>query len=271
MTSRFRIITWNINSVRLRIGLVERLLAEFEPDVLCLQEIKCRDEEFPAAAISDAGYEHQAIHGQKAYHGVAMVSRHPFANVTRKGFCDIEDARHISGDVEINGRALTVQNYYVPAGGDEPDVEKNPKFAHKLSFLDEMNALYSADRKSRSRTILVGDLNIAPLETDVWSHKQLLKVVSHTPVETEGMKKLMADGGWIDAMRSHIPPEEPLFTWWSYRSPNWEKSNKGRRLDHVWITEDLHPDLHSVEVHTAARSWEKPSDHAPVIADFKFG
>ena len=269
MTSRFRIVTWNINSVRLRIGLVERLLAELNPDILCLQEIKCRDEEFPAEAIRNAGYDHCAIHGQKAYHGVAMVSRHPFANVSRRGFCDIPDARHIAADIEFNGKPLTVQNYYVPAGGDEPSVEKNPKFAHKLSFLEEMNALYSADRKSRARTILVGDLNIAPLETDVWSHKQLLKVVSHTPVETEGLNRLMAEGGWVDAMRSHISPQEQLFTWWSYRSPNWEKSNKGRRLDHVWITEDLHPALRSVNVHAEARGWEKPSDHAPVIADFE--
>ena len=269
MTSPFRIITWNINSVRLRIGLVEKLLDELKPDVLCLQEIKCQDDQFPLANINKAGYDHCAIHGQKAYHGVAMVSRHPLTNVTRRGFCDNPDARHIAADIEVNGKPLTVQNYYVPAGGDEPSVEKNPKFAHKLSFLDEMNALYSADSKTRSRTILVGDLNIAPLETDVWSHKQLLKVVSHTPVETDGMNKLMADGRWVDAMRSHIPPEESLFTWWSYRSPNWEKSNKGRRLDHVWITEDLHPELRSIEVHKAARGWEKPSDHAPVIADFE--
>ncbi len=271
MASAFRIVTWNINSVRLRIGLVERLLKEFEPDILCLQEIKCRDGEFPLAAIRKTGYEHCAVHGQKGYHGVALVSRHPLENVTRRHFCDQTDARHIAADVEIDGAPINIENYYVPAGGDVPDVKANPKFAHKLAFVDEMQARYAADRTSRSRTILVGDLNIAPLETDVWSHKQLLKVVSHTPVETDGLNRVLADGGWVDAMRSHIPPEERLYTWWSYRSPNWEKSDKGRRLDHVWITEDLQPALCAVDVHKPARGWEKPSDHAPVIADFDFG
>ncbi|MEM8813887.1 MAG: exodeoxyribonuclease III, partial [Pseudomonadota bacterium] len=269
MAVPFRIITWNINSVRLRIGLVEKLLATLKPDLLCLQEIKCRTEEFPSSAIKHAGYEHQAVHGQKGYHGVAMIARHPLSAVNRRAFCGEADARHISADIGIGGSQLTVHNYYVPAGGDEPDPAKNPKFAHKLAFVEEMRGLYAADHAARKQTILVGDLNIAPLETDVWSHKQLLKVVSHTPVETEGLNRVLNEGGWIDAVRTHIPPEERLYTWWSYRSPNWQESDKGRRLDHVWITPDLNGSLKQADVHKSARGWEKPSDHAPVIVDFE--
>ena len=88
-------------------------------------------------------------------------------------------------------------------------------------------------------SILVGDLNIAPLETDVWSHKQLLRVVSHTPVETEGLERARAAGGWVDLMRHFVPPEEKLYTWWSYRSPDWTVNDRGRRLDHIWVTPDL--------------------------------
>ena len=269
MNSRFRLVTWNINSVRLRIGLVEKFLREFEPDLLCLQEIKCRNGEFPEAALKKAGYEHCAVNGQKGYHGVALISRFPLTNVEKLSFCGEPDARHIVADVDPGNGPFTVHNYYVPAGGDDPDPKKNPKFAHKLAFLDEMQALHAADRDSRRRTMLVGDLNIAPLESDVWSHKQLLKVVSHTPVETDGLKRVMAEGGWIDAVRTRIPESESIFSWWSYRSPNWEKSDRGRRLDHVWMTEDLTDSLMSVAFHRPARSWEKPSDHIPVIADFQ--
>ena len=116
--------------------------------------------------------------------------------------------------------------------------------------------------------MLVGDLNVAPLETDVWSHKQLLKVVSHTPVETEGLERARAAGGWVDLMRHFVPPEEKLFTWWSYRSPDWTKNDRGRRLDHIWVTPDLAPEATGMHVLKDARSWARPSDHVPVIAAF---
>jgi exodeoxyribonuclease-3 len=117
-------------------------------------------------------------------------------------------------------------------------------------------------------SILVGDLNVAPLATDVWSHKQLLRVVSHTPVETDGLERMRAAGGWVDLMRKFVPPEVKLYTWWSYRSPNWEASDRGRRLDHIWVTPDLAPQATSMSVLKDARSWERPSDHVPVIASF---
>ena len=260
------IATWNINSVRLRIDMVRSFLETHRPDVLCLQETKCADDHFPKNAFADAGYPHLAIHGQKAYHGVAVASRLPLRIIDRKMFCDREDARHISVSVDHGATPVEIHNFYVPAGGDLPDPEVNWKFAHKLAFIEEMGDWLSAPKRRNS--IIVGDLNIAPLETDVWSHKQLLKIVSHTPVETEGLERIRKAGDWVDVMRAVIPPQEKLFTWWSYRSPNWEVSDRGRRLDHIWATPDLAETTTSLSVLKDARRWEKPSDHVPVIATF---
>ena len=266
MPKPFSIATWNINSVRLRIGLVEDFLTRHQPDVLCLQEIKCQNDQFPAGAFAELGYEHQAVHGQKSYHGVATVSKIPMRDQVSTDFCGNGDARHVQTVIDTSSGPVCIQNFYVPAGGDIPDVAKNPKFQHKLDFLDEMKLL-SATAGGMPH-ILVGDLNIAPLETDVWSHKQLLKVVSHTPVETDGLNEVQSAGGWADVMRQHIPAEETLFTWWSYRSPDWDKADKGRRLDHIWTAPALAKKLRDVIVLREARGWEKPSDHAPVIARF---
>ena len=263
----FSIATWNINSVRLRMPLVERFLAEHQPDVLCLQETKCPDDQFPLAAFRKAGYEHIAISGQKGYHGVATVARRPLELVEKRRFCDNGDCRHLSVNVESGGRRILVHNFYVPAGGDEPDPEINPKFRHKLDFVAEMHDV-PAEQGEGLSSILVGDLNIAPLETDVWSHKQLLNVVSHTPIETTSFEAMRRAGNWVDLMRQHIPPEEKLYTWWSYRARDWEASDRGRRLDHVWSSPNLSPALVDVEVLRAARGWERPSDHVPVIARF---
>ncbi|MGD1888791.1 MAG: exodeoxyribonuclease III [Cohaesibacteraceae bacterium] len=272
MTSAsFRLATWNINSVRLRIDQVVRLLDEQKPDVLCLQETKCREEEFPSKALRAAGYAHIAVHGQKAYHGSAIVSRLPLSEVQRIDFCDMGDARHVAATVELpkalNGSAsLRVHSLYVPAGGDEPNVETNPKFDHKLRFVTEMGQKLQAD--STRPTLIAGDLNIAPYEEDVWSHKQLLKVVSHTPVETELFEKARSALSYADTMRRHVPMDDKLYTWWSYRARDWAASNRGRRLDHVWTCPKWADRSEAVEVLTDARGWEKASDHAPVIVDY---
>ena len=265
----FKIATWNINSVRLRISIVEDFLNEHKPDVLCLQEIKCQNDLFPAKAFKEFGYEHQAVHGQKGYHGVATVSRLPLDEISSTDYCKKGDTRHVECVVDAGGKQLRLHNFYVPAGGDEANVETNPKFAHKLDFLQEMKTLNADGDKIQS--ILVGDLNIAPLETDVWSHKQLLKVVSHTPIETDLLGEVMDAGGWADLIRHYIPPEEILFTWWSYRSKNWDAANKGRRLDHIWSSPALKDNLTDINVVRASRGLVKPSDHVPVIATFDFG
>ncbi|ACK49309.1 exodeoxyribonuclease III Xth [Methylocella silvestris BL2] len=266
----FSIATWNINSVRLRIDLVARFLNEHAPDLLCLQETKCRDAEFPLSAFHKLGYPHVEINGQKGYHGVAIASRLPLGDIDRRGFCEKGDARHLAVSFTPQGAARPVRlhNFYVPAGGDEPDPLINPKFAHKLAFLDEMAAWMHHGAIAASDAILVGDLNIAPLEADVWSHKALLRVVSHTPIEVEKFGVFQQAGPWVDAMRRYVPPEEKLYTWWSYRARDWALSGRGRRLDHVLVSESLAPRLGGMKVLTESRGWERPSDHVPVIVRF---
>ena len=262
-----RIATWNVNSVRLRADSLARLVAERAPDILCLQEIKAEDGAFPHALFDELGYPHRLVYGQKAYHGVAVASRLPLAAPKRRDWWNKPEARHVSarlpGDVVLH-------NFYVPAGGDVPDADANPKFAHKLGMLAEMTAWFR-DECRDARQLLVGDLNIAPLETDVWSHRQLLGVVSHTPVEVAALDALQASRDWTDAVRRFVPPEEKLFSWWSYRARDWSKSDRGRRLDHVWATPALGPRLVGAEVMRAARGWSRPSDHAPVIVDLAPG
>ncbi len=267
---RLSVATWNINSVRLRIDLVARFLREQAPDVLCLQETKCRDSEFPSAEFRKLGYEHLAISGQKGYHGVAIVSRLPFALTDKRDFCAMGDARHVCVQFHpVAHRPVNLHNFYVPAGGDEPDPTINPKFKHKLAFLDELAGWITVDKIAAADAILVGDLNIAPLEEDVWNHKALLKVVSHTPIEVEKLGAVFSAGPWVDALRRYVPKEEKLYTWWSYRAADWAKANKGRRLDHIWVSESLGPHLSGMQVLRESRGWERPSDHVPVVAYFE--
>jgi exodeoxyribonuclease-3 len=263
------VVTWNINSVRLRIGLVLDFLARYQPDVLMLQEIKCTNDQFPRNAFTEAGYPHHAVHGQKGYHGVAIVSKRPLTEVASRAFCEIPDSRHVSALVDFGRGPLTLHNFYIPAGGDEPDPLINPKFKHKLDFLSELQTWFTDPVFQRGH-LIAGDFNIAPHENDVWSHKQLLKVVSHTPIETETLNAILAGGhGWTDLVRKHIPPTERLYSWWSYRGKNWELSDRGRRLDHMWSTADVADHSHSAEIVKPARGWsDKPSDHVPVIVRF---
>ena len=256
-----RITTWNINSVRLRIDLALKLLDQYRPDVLCLQETKCPDEQFPFEAFRDIGYKYIAVNGMKAYNGVALISRVPFESELALNWTERLDCRHISaifpGDIEIH-------NFYVPAGGDEPDIEGNDKFAHKLDFINEMTDWFSSSRKKSDKLVLVGDLNIAPLESDVWSHKQLIKVVSHTPIETLSLTRLQETLNWIDTTRLiHAEPKK-LYSWWSYRARDWSTSDRGRRLDHIWVTPPLKSYICEAYILREARGWEKPSDHVPV-------
>ena len=259
-----RIATWNINSIRARLHLLQKITDDAAPDVICLQETKVVDDLFPHDEIAALGYSHIIAHGMKSYNGVAILSRLPFEDAVTQDWCERADCRHVY--VRF-GEGLELHNFYVPAGGDDPDPKVNDKFAHKLQFLDEMTKWYPENRSAEQPMILVGDLNIAPLENDVWSHKQLLKVVSHTPVEVEALGRVQNAMNWFDACRHFVPESEPLYSWWSYRARDWSASDKGRRLDHIWTTQRLVPRIESCEILRAARGWARPSDHAPVLLD----
>lgn len=265
MAASLTIATWNINSVRLRLEQVLRFLAEDQPDLLCLQETKCPDPMFPKSAFEKAGYRHQAHIGMKGYNGVAILSRVPMRPLEAREMCGKPDARHIAVEVGEGASAIQLHNFYVPAGGDIADPDENPKFAHKLAFVEELRQFSETARKASPRAIVVGDLNIAPFEHDVWSHRQLLDVVSHTPVETDALKAVLAEGEWCDAMRVITPEPAKLYSWWSYRAADWEASNKGRRLDHIWLGRGLAPNLEAMRIKRETRGWERPSDHVPVL------
>lgn len=260
--SKVKITSWNINSVRLRIESVKNYVLAHNPDILCLQEIKCQNEEFPYEAFTELGFTHKIVRGQKGFHGVAIVSKLPIIEHEILPFCRHEHARNAVAQIGENGPII--HNLYVPAGGDEPDPEKNDKFAHKLDFLARMEEYYALNKNKDF--IIVGDLNIAPHENDVWSHKALLNVVSHTPIETETLERLRIGGGLIDIARHNRDSNEKLFSWWSYRSPDWTKNDRGRRLDHIWVSQSLLPKtkIESFSIFRDARAWEKPSDHVPI-------
>lgn len=258
----FSLATWNINSIRLREALVLRLFAEEAPDVLCLQECKSPVEKMPLEAFAAAGYRHVVARGQKGYNGVAILSKLPMEEAGSEDFATLGHARHVAARLE-NG--VTVHNFYVPAGGDVPDRAINAKFGQKLDYLAEMRDWFRDNRPQKS--ILVGDLNIAPREDDVWDHKKLLKIVSHTPVEVAALGDVQEAGNWVDVTRKDIP-DGRLYSWWSYRAADWDGADKGRRLDHVWASPDIAAAGHDSRILRAARGWDKPSDHAPVFARF---
>ncbi len=266
---RLTVSTWNINSVRLRIDLVAKFAKTTRPDILCLQETKCPDDRFPLKRFKRLGYEHVALNGQKGYHGVVVLSRLPFDSFDVWTFCNKNDCRHVSA--VIGERAglhdpITVHNFYVPAGGDLPDPAVNPKFGHKLSFLDEMRDCEPLRPAASKRAILLGDLNVAPLEHDVWNHRQMTRIVSHTPVECEKLTAAAKAGAWVDSMRMLTPEPAKLYTWWSYRSPDWSTADKGRRLDHIWTSQALADRVARIDIAKNYRGAARPSDHVPVTA-----
>ena len=258
----FTIATWNINSVRLRAPLVAKLLQEEGPDVLCLQECKSPVDKIPLSDFASCGYEHMVARGEKGYNGDAVLSRLPLQEVGSEDFAALGHARHIAARLENGGG---IHNFYVPAGGDIADSDVNQKFCQKMDYLRDMQAYFQ--REVPQKSILVGDLNIAPREDDVWDHKKLLKVVSHTAVEVDALAKVQEAGNWGDITRQDVT-EGKLYSWWSYRAKNWDDADKGRRLYHIWATADIAATGHSSRIVRDARGWDKPSDHAPVFATF---
>ena len=261
-----RIATWNVNSVRQRLGHLLDFLKEAEPDALCLQEIKCLEDQFPRGAFEAMGMPYLKIGGQKGWHGVAIASRKPITEAPVLDVCREKHARCVGVMVE----GVEVQNFYIPAGGDVADRALNPKFDHKMDFYERLTAEMAGRDKQRP-LVLAGDFNIAPGENDVWNHRYMSKIVSHTPVEVETLRRLQAAGGFADVVREQIPEPTKLASWWSYRAADFRKSNRGLRLDHLWTSPGLTPAVTpgSARIHDTVREWTQPSDHAPVTMDLE--
>ncbi|MBL6664283.1 MAG: exodeoxyribonuclease III [Rickettsiales bacterium] len=261
-----KISSFNINSVRLRLPLLKKFVDEASPDVICLQETKVVDELFPLLEIKALGFDYVEFSGEKSYNGVAILSKVPLKNRQIIDVKDFGHKRHIAASLQIGGKEVELHNVYIPAGGDEADPKINPKFDHKLQFLDWMEDHFKA--KKDKHLIIVGDFNIAPLEHDVWSHKQLLKVVSHTPIEVERLGKVQQSANFIDTHRHFVAHDEKLYSWWSYRGREPFKSNRGRRLDHIWCSPSLKDNLKDFKIYKDYRIQESPSDHVPILTEF---
>jgi exodeoxyribonuclease-3 len=261
-----KIATWNVNSIRIREAMLTRFVHEHRPDVLCLQETKVEDKDFPHALIARLGYAHVVFSGQKSYNGVAILSKLPLKLHSTYDMIANGHKRHIAAELPDG---TIIHNFYVPAGGDVPDVEANPKFDEKLRFVDAMTDWARQELQAHHRVVAVGDFNIAPLEHDVWSSKQLQKIVSHTPIEREKFCEAVAAGQWVDALRTLVPETQKLYSWWSYRNRDWNASDRGRRLDHIWLSPSLKGALKSGMILREARGFENPSDHVPVLVELR--
>jgi exodeoxyribonuclease-3 len=198
---------------------------------------------------------------------VAIASRLPLGDAPPLDVCREGHARCVGATVA----GVEIHNFYIPAGGDIPDREANPKFDHKLDFYEKLTTELSR-RDPKAPLAIVGDLNVAPSENDVWNHKYMSKIVSHTPLEVEAMAALKASLGFIDLTREARPEPEKLASWWSYRAQDFRASNRGLRLDHILVTPGLRDAAFRLgsaasRIHDDVREWERPSDHAPVSAD----
>lgn len=258
-----KILTWNINSIRLRLNHLKRITEEYNPDIICLQETKVADESFPFSELESMGFTDIFFAGEKSYNGVAILAK---INIIKKDNLKFinNDARHLS---VIMDSGIELHNFYIPAGGDEPDPLINQKFAHKLAYCTAIENWFKINRSSNDNIILLGDLNIAPLRNDVWSHNQLLNVVSHTPVEVEHLSRIYESINFVDSVRKFVPETQKLYSWWSYRNQDWKKSNRGRRLDHIWTSQNLDARIKKSFIIKEARDWERPSDHVPVVIE----
>lgn len=269
-----KLISWNINSLRLRLPLVKEFVLAHNPDVICFQEIKVEDSLFPLLEVRALGYEFVEFSGEKSYNGVAIFSKFPLKNRVVEDVHNYGHKRHIAVDVVTKSGDVTLHNFYVPAGGDIPDAKENPKFDHKLKFVDWMAEYFSSHKKNpdtkNKKIIIVGDFNIAPLEHDVWSHKQMLKIVSHTPIEVEKLNNLKSSLDFVDSHRLFVNENEKLYSWWSYRAADPLGSDRGRRLDHIWTTPNLKENISSAKIYKDFRIKNQPSDHVPIETVFKF-
>ena len=259
-----KIATWNVNGIRSRKAQVLALLKDEDIDLICLQETKVADELFPAQDFADAGYSHQHIVGQKAYHGVAILSRRPFAQTSRQVFAGIDDKRHAAVQLE---NALNIHCFYVPSGGDKPDVATNPRFDHKMRFLQEMKAKAAAE--STQASLWIGDLNVAYLEQDTWNHKRNRRLVGHCDVERAALADVIQAGQFHDVPRAAVGPDARLFTWWGYRYKLSVQRDYGWRLDHILASPSAAKAVTRCQALKYTRLQASPSDHIPILAELQ--
>lgn len=254
-----KLATWNVNSIRARHDRVLAWTAAHRPDVLCLQETKVEDADFPAAELAALGYE-AALHGQRTYNGVAILSRTPLADVER-GFGDGGDDAQCRF-IAATTAGIRVMSAYVPNG----ETTASPKFQYKLEWMRRL-ATWLAERLDPTvPTALCGDFNVAPAPLDVHDPALWEASVLFTPAAREALDVVRATG-LVDLLR-RLHPDQPLYTWWDYRQLSFPKG-RGLRIDHVFVTPALAERAIDAGVDREARKGTQPSDHAPVWAEFR--
>lgn len=254
-----RIITWNVNSVGIRLERLGALLKRHEPDVLCLQELKCMDEKFPFSEIEAAGY-HAAAFGQKTYNGVALISKKPAENVVRSFKDGVEDpqSRMIAGTFD----GVTVMSTYIP-NGQEVGADK---YFYKLNWLARLRRYLDREENPQEPVVVCGDFNVAPGDLDVHDPAAWKEKILCSTREREALTQVQ-EFGLTDSFR-HLHPKETQFTWWDYRMLGFPK-NHGLRIDLILCSDPMTKRLSACYVDRDERKGDKPSDHAPVIADFR--
>ena len=254
-----KIATWNVNSINIRMEVMLNWLAETQTDVVCLQETKTVDENFPAAAFKEAGYD-AAFMGQKSYNGVAIISRYPIEDV-QNNFIDDDDEspkRLIAATID----GIRIVNTYIPNGTEI----WSDKFTFKLDWLQRLRRFFDETCDLSKDVLLCGDFNVAPDELDVWSVPVWQGKLHFSKPERAAMHHVK-QWGFVDVFRK-MNGDLQEFSWWNYREGAWQR-NRGLRIDHIWTSPPLANKCTACWIDKAPRTLEKPSDHAPVVAEFK--
>jgi exodeoxyribonuclease-3 len=260
-----RIATWNINSIKQRMDNLTAWLAERQPDVLCLQETKCVDEAFPREPLEAMGYN-VAVHGQKAFNGVAVLSKLPLDEVTARLPGDDTDlhARFLEVVVSTVSGAIRIASVYLP-NGNPPDSDK---YSYKISWMDRLSN-YARERIGLEEPlVLAGDFNVIPSQRDARNPERWVSDALFLP-RTRGKFRALCNLGLTDAVRAGSNGPGP-FTFWDYQAGAWQK-NDGIRIDHLLLSPPAADRLIAAGVDKHVRAWEKPSDHVPVWADLELG
>jgi exodeoxyribonuclease-3 len=255
------IATWNVNSIKSRIDLAVRWLEEARPDVVCLQELKCVDEAFPREAIEALGYN-VAVHGQKTYNGVAILSRLPIEDVTigLPGDDTDEQARFVEAVVSAESGAVRVGGLYLPNGNPAP----GPKYDYKLAWMERLITHARERLLLEEPFILAGDYNVIPAQADAKRPEAWLKDALFLPQTRAAWRRLLALG-FTEALRA-ADEDDGVYTFWDYQAGAWQK-NDGIRIDHLLLSPQAADRLQAVRVDKHVRSWERPSDHVPVVIE----
>lgn len=252
------IATWNVNSVKSRFESLCRVLGEIRPDILCLQELKCLDEAFPASEVESLGYE-VAVHGQKAFNGVAILSRHPLTEIRRGLDGDPGDlqARYIEAVISRPSGAVRVASIYLPNGNPVGTDKYGYKLAWMRRLTDHARGLLALEEP----LVLAGDYNVIPDARDVYEPASWIEDALYRP-ETRAAYQTLLGTGFTDALRA-CDDQAGLYTFWDYQAGAWQR-NKGIRIDHLLLSPQAADRLVGIDLHKATRGWEKPSDHVPV-------